>query len=213
MSSPFKPLALHAVVALFYGALLHLVWMGDPGVAAENHLMENLQAAALFGALLLASACLLLCRAHSGTYLDWGLAAFFFTALLRELEVKELGLPGWLTLLGSGTGKYVLLGVLWATVALLLLRNRRRLWADAVGCLRSPLGYYLLAALTFFLIGDVFDKKLLPLSRAEQVFWEEAAECLGTLWCLLGMVPWTAAAWRRCRAPGAGRSPAETDGR
>jgi hypothetical protein len=213
MLSFVKKPAIPAAVGLAYAALIHFAWQRDAQIAAENHLLENLQAATLFAALLLASACLLLCRAQPTAYLDWGLAVFFFTALLRELEVKQLGLPGWLTRCGSGTGKYLLLGTLWVTVVAVTVRNRRRLLADALACLRSPLGYYLLAALAFFLIGDVFDKKLLPLSRAEQIFWEEAAECLGTLWCLLGMVFWTAAAWRGCRSSGGDRMQAATGGK
>ncbi len=205
MSSVSKKLAIHAVVGLVYTALLYFAWLGDPIVAEENHLMENLQAGFLFGAVLLALVCLLLCRTHPTAYLDWGLAVCFLTALMRELELAELGLPEWVLLIGDGTGKHLLLSALWVTVAVATVRSRRRLWTDVLACLRSPLGYYLLATAAFYLFGDVFEKRLLPLSRGALEFGEEAAECLGTLWGLLGMLYWTAVSRRGCRLAGGDR--------
>jgi len=191
--SKSKLLAGHAVIGLVYVILLLLAWQADPGVADENRLLENLQAAALFLALVLSLVNLAPLRRQPPPYVAAGLAVLFLTLFLRELDVEKLDLPGVLTLLGSGTGRNLLLGLLWGAVLLGVAMNRHRLRDDTMAYVRSPLMYYLLAAATFYLVGEALDKKLLPLAKPVRVFWEETAECLAAFWCVLGMVVWTAA--------------------
>jgi hypothetical protein len=190
--SKSKLLAGHAVVCLAFVILLLLAWQADPGVADENRLLENLQAAALFLALALSLVNLAPLRRQPPPYIAAGLAVLFLSLFLRELDVEKLGLPDVLTFLGSGTGRNLLLGLLWGVVLLGVLRNRHRLKEDALAYLRSPLLYYLLAAAAFYLVGEAMDKKLLPLAKPVRVFWEETAECLAAFWCVLGTVVWTA---------------------
>jgi hypothetical protein len=191
----FKPklLAGHAVLGLAYVILLLLAWQADPGVAEENHLLENLQAAALFLALVLSLVNLAPLTRRPPPYIATGLAVLFLSLFLRELDVEKLGLPGLLTFLGSGTGRNLLLGLLWAVVLFSVARNRHRLKEDTLAYIHSPLLYYLLAAATFYLVGEAMDKKLLPLAKPTRVFWEETAECLAAFWSALGTAVWTAA--------------------
>lgn len=186
-------LAGHAVIGLIYVILLLLARQADPGVAEENRLLENLQASALFLALVLSLVNLAPLRRRPPPYVAAGLAVLFLTLLLRELDLEKLDLPGELTFLGSGTGRNLLLGLLWGAVLLGVARNRRRVKEDTLAYIRSPLMYYLLAAATFYVIGEALDKKMLPLAKPTRVFWEEAAECLAAFWCFLGTAVWTAA--------------------
>lgn len=181
----------HVVIGLIYVFFLLALWRADPGISAENRLMENLQAASLFLAIVLSLVNLAPIGRKPPAYVSAGMAVFFLTLFLREIEPKNLDLPAVLIALTSGTGKNVLLGMLWAGVLFSVVRNRQRLKQDALTVLRSPLIYYLLAAAAFYVIGEVLDKKLLPVANTQRVFWEEAAECLAALWCVLGMAVWT----------------------
>jgi hypothetical protein len=191
----FKPklLAGHAVLGLACVILLLLAWQADPGVAEENHLLENLQAAALFLALMLSLVNLAPLRRRPPPYIAAGLAVLFLTLLLRELDLEKFDLPDILTTLGSGTGRNLLLGLLCAVVLFSVARNRHRLKGDTLAYICSPLMYYLLAAATLYLVGEAMDKKLLPLAKPTRVFWEETAECLAAFWSVLGTAVWTAA--------------------
>lgn len=181
----------HAAIGLLYVVVLLALWRDDPGIAAENHLMENLQATGLFLALVICLVNLAPIRRKPPVYVTAGMAVFFLTLFLREFETKNLDLPAVLIALASGTGKNVLLGLLWVGALFGVARNRRRLIQDVVSYLRSPLFYYLLAGTVFYLAGEIFDKKLLPMSRPWMFFWEEATECLATLWLFLGASVWT----------------------
>jgi hypothetical protein len=191
--SKSKLLAGHAIIGLAFVILLLLAWQADPGVADENRLLENLQAAALFLALVLSLVNLAPLRRQPPPYVAAGLAVLFLSLLLRELDVEKLGLPGVLTFLWSGTGRNLLLGLLWGAVLLGVAMNRHRLKEDTLAYIRSPLLYYLLAAATFYFVGEALDKKLLPLAKPVSAFWEETAECLAAFWCVLGTAVWTAA--------------------
>lgn len=187
----------HVVIGLLYVLLLLAAYRADPGIAAENRLMENLQAASLFLALAFSLVNLAPLRRQPPAYVTVGMTVFFLTLFLREIEPEGFDLPAVLSALGSGTGKNLLLGLLWAGVLFSGAQNRQRLQQDAMAILRSPLVYYLLAAAVFYLLGEALDKKLLPLDRGQRIFWEEAAECLAALWCAMGTAVWTLANIRR----------------
>jgi len=190
-------LAGHVAIGLLYVFVLLTLWRGDPGIAAENHLMENLQAAGLFLAMLLSLANLAPLRRQPPSYIAAGLAVFFLSLLLREVAPEKLDLPGLVLALSSGTGKNVLLGLLWAGVFFAIVQNRQRLKQDIINYLRSPLFYYLLVGTFFYLAGEIFDKKLLILPKPQMLFWEEAFECLATFWLFLGTAVWTASNCRQ----------------
>lgn len=191
LSSRPAQLAGHVVIGLFYGGLLLSAWQADPGITTENGLMENLQAASLFLALVLCLVNLAPLRRKPPAHVAAALAVFFLTLFLREIELEGLDLPGILISLGSGAGKNVLLVVLWCAVLFGAARNRQRLKQDILAYMKSPLMYYLLAAAVFYLIGEALDKKLLPLAKPQRIFWEETAECLAALWCAMGTAVWT----------------------
>jgi hypothetical protein len=195
MSLTPKLLIIHVAVGLTCLLLLWSVWQVDPGVSSEGRLMENLQACALFISLVLAIISFTVFRKTVPPYVSGGLAVLFLTLFLRELDVKNIELPEILVALGSGLGKRLLLGLLWMVAVLAAVNNRWRLKTDILACLRSPSGHYLLAGAVFYLAGDIMDKKLLPLARPVSLFWEEAFECLATLWCVMGVSPPSGASW------------------
>jgi hypothetical protein len=200
MPSRLTLLVGHALIGLLYAGLLLSAWRTDPAIAAENRLMENLQAASLFLALALSLVNLAPLRRKPPPYVAASLAVFFLTLFLREVELAGLDLPAILISLGSGGGKKALLGLLWAAVLFGAVKNRHRLKQDILTFMQHPLMSYLLAAAVFYLIGDALDKKLLPLAKPQRLFWEETAECLAALWCALGTAAWTIGNSRRLPA-------------
>lgn len=204
MKSLPQKLAINASIGMAYVFLLYFLWQVHPDITGEDRLMENLQALSLFGSMALALVSLALFRRGFPPYVGGGLAVFFLSLLLRELDVEKLDLPAVVIALGSGPGKSLLLVLLWAAVLIAVVRNARRLMQDARDCLRSPLGYYLLGGAFFYLASEIFDKKMVPLAKPLSVFCEEMVECLATLCFVLGAAAWTAANRRRARS-GAGK--------
>jgi len=189
-------------LALLYGAFL--LWRSHPEIALENQFLENLQASFLLVAMV-AVALTVRRTEQVPPYLPLAFSVFFLTLLLREVDLEKLELPGLLVALGSGRGKYLLLGLFWAVVFCLVFRHRHRLAGDIATFFRSPLAGHLIAGTLLYLAADLFDKKIIPLDRALSLFAEEVLEALGTLSFATGAVAWAISGSRRrvdCRQEG-----------
>jgi len=141
-------------------------------VHGENALLENLQAFFLgLGTLLF----LVPNNANAANaFLNKAFALLCFSFLLRELDMERLGLPVAIAQLGSGTGRKVLLVLLWG----LLLHNYARNVHDKPGFLRSMLVSYkfklMLVVLALLAVSTVMDKEILPVEQPR--LYEELAE-------------------------------------
>lgn len=141
-------------------------------VHGENALLENLQA------FFLGSGTLLFLVPNNtnaaNAFLNKAFSLLCFSFLLRELDLERLGLPAVIAQLGSGTGRKVLLVLLWG----LLLHNYSRNVNDKPGFMRLMLFSYkfklMLVVLALLAVSAVMDKELLPVAQPR--LYEELAE-------------------------------------
>lgn len=177
-----------AMLLLLWGASLAL-----PGIGRENGPLESLQA--IFLAVTLAA---LLAKSPQWRLRPHALIGFFFcvsllSMLLRELEFDRFALPGWLISLGDGTGRDLLLGLLWLAVLVMAVRKRRQIGGWVWQGLRSPWGWTILLGGGFYLLGALFDQKVFPLPKPAQLFWEEALETVAAFFIGVGVLRWLTA--------------------
>lgn len=173
-----------AALIVYVTALLTL-WIEDESIAAENALMENLQACTLAIAAGLLLFPLVQSESAFGRFASWSLALVLVSMLLREVDVEHLGLPAWLTWWGSGTGRNLWLGCCFAGTAL-LLAVRWQVWS---GPLRnfafSTTGLLVSFGCGLYAASFPFDKHLSGFTAPTDQFCEEVAECGATLVFLL----------------------------
>lgn len=176
-----------AALLLYTGGLI-LYWRSDPGIAAENALMENLQAGALGLCFALMLAAVWVKKDFAERFFAAACALLFLAASLRELDVEKLPVPQLLILLGSGTGRTLLI----ALPALLLLAvgvRKRRVLAPAVReALRTPVFKVFLLGILLYASGGFFDHHVLGLPRSVDLFMEELCENAATFCLLAGSV-------------------------
>lgn len=174
--SSFNPELLHSIAV---GALLFVVNMvfaydvviyEHHHVHAENALLENLQAA--FLGLGVVTFLLTKARYHF-PILNHCLALLCFSFMLRELDVERLGLPRLIVLLGSGTGKYLLLGLLWLWVTGRFIRCMQEPGFTRT-LLASTQWHILLTVLGLLAVSTIMDREWLSLELSRLV--EELAE-------------------------------------
>lgn len=168
-----------AVILVGFFVIRHL-WLLEPGIAEENRLLEQGQVIFLAGA---AVVCLIRMAvgAAAKRFFPFGfLFLFFLTFLLREVDVEDFPLPDIVILLGSGTGRDIVLGAAWIIYLFLLVRRPLRLPATAHRFLTSRVGAYFTAGILFYLAAMPFDKNMLDLSQNALLFGEESLELAGT---------------------------------
>ncbi len=168
-----------------YGLLLGGLWLGNPDIAEENRLMENLQALFLLGGLACALCSALNRKSPFPAWIPWMLALFFLTLFLREIDLDRLDLPGWLISLGSGKGRNLMLGLGWLAGIGLLLRRRSILWPEILRYLHTPAFVLFVLGACCYVLSIPFDKRLFFSDRAINRFLEELTENFAT-WLLFG---------------------------
>lgn len=170
-----------AILLGFLAPLSLACWIGygqDPHLADENHLMENIEAVAL----------LLACLAHGwraskldrksvGFLLHAGLSLLMYSCLLRELVIRDFGVPG--TQFWPWT-EHVLRGIGWScwVIYLVAFASRvKRIWALRRQLLATPVIITAVCAAVLMASGWPFDKKKFEsLSAQDSGFMEELLE-------------------------------------
>lgn len=154
-------------------------------LSRENGLMEDLQAVLLAGAFALFLVKAIGERAEKGARLvAGGLALLMLNFVLREFDVRELALPGWLLLVFEPRVRNLWLGAAWAVAAALALRERRELWRAGLNWLGSPGGWLFIAGGFFYLSAKLFDSALFGLAVDDNQLMEELLE-VDAAWLLL----------------------------
>ncbi|MFP3983644.1 MAG: hypothetical protein ACLFV2_08150 [Desulfurivibrionaceae bacterium] len=179
-SGQWRSEALVAAVILagFFG--IWRLWLLDPGLAEENRLLEWGQVIFLVCA---AVVCLIRMAAGAATkrFFPFGfLFLFFINFVLREVDVEDFPLPDIVVLLGSGTGRNILLAVAWIAYLFLLIRRPLRLPATVHRFLTSRVGTYFTAGIICYLAAMPFDKSMIDLNQSALLFGEETLELAGT---------------------------------
>ncbi len=170
------------VMGVITGGLsgLWYLWLYNPAIADENHLLEWTQVFFL-------SAAMLVCLIRMGgedkgekTFPFGFLFLVFLSAILREVDVEDFPLPDPVILMGSGMGRDIMLTVAWLVYLFFLLRNYHRLPGISIQYLNSHAGRYFMAGTFCYLATISFDKNMLTLGPSISFFGEEALEVVAT---------------------------------
>lgn len=181
---------------LVYLGGLSILWIQDPAIANENHVMENLQAASLAIGVLVGSVALARSRSWSAQFIFMAMTLAMLVLFLREVDVEKLDLPFFLIALGSGTGRNLLMGGAAIALLVVFVRNYKALWPAVFALLRHECCLPVYLGICFYVLGEMFDKHIFAVSREYGYFFEELCENAATYFLVLGSI-WTARTVRR----------------
>jgi hypothetical protein len=151
---------------------------GNNSICEENYFIENLQAVLVITSCLVFLAYLVhMDKPYS--FILWSLSLLCFSFLLHELDVEKHDLPSFIVLLGSGTGRNIMLPVLWAFVAVQLLRDFSRLKKVIRDYLWSYSGIMLIICGGLLIAGSLFDHKIIVIDVFFRRCYEELFELNG----------------------------------
>jgi hypothetical protein len=164
-------------------------WVINSGMSqlhAENRLLENTQVILLA----LTTIAFLTHLLHTGKYHHlFALcgALFCFSSILRELDVETFAIPEILILLGSGTGKKVMLVSLWLFLTGYGVFNyqkiKPRCWRDLI-LENATLVIFLGGCL--LILGGLFDRRIIDVHHYQ--LYEELLETNGYLLIWVGAI-------------------------
>lgn len=181
----FRWLVIVGFLASYLGGLL-LLWLHEPGIARENGLMENLQAAALAGGMLICFIALFSSKQRDKRFILLSLVLVLLVFFLRELDVEDLDLPGLLITLGSGAGRDLLLGFAALVMLAVFIGNYQKLWPAVIRFLQHEACIPFYLGGLFYLAGGLFDKSFFDLRPVHELFFEEICENAATYFLILG---------------------------
>jgi hypothetical protein len=169
------------VTLLGYGLGLLLLWLAKPSIAAENALMENLQAGCLAIACILYLPCLIRPVPSIGRFACWSLFLVMLSMFLREVNVESLSVPSSVVWMGSGMGRNLILGTAFVATLVALARRPNESIGQLFEYAFSRIGALLFAGGFLYVSSLPFDKGALGLPYGFNQFCEEAVECGATL--------------------------------
>lgn len=179
-------LSLLVMVCLNILASYWVFYSGMSQLHAENNLLENIQVTLLVLTTVISLTHLL----HAGKYhhaFALFLALFCFSSILRELDVETFSIPEILILLGSGTGKHIMLASLWLSLTGYSVINYQKIkpqyWRDLI-LEKSTLVIFLGGWLLIF--GGLFDRRIIDVYHYQ--FYEELLETNGYLLIWVGAI-------------------------
>jgi len=182
-------IVLHSLLAMVCINVLAYYWVINFGMSqlhAENHLLENIQVTLLA----LTTIAFLTHLLHTGKYHHFFAlcgALFCFSSILRELDVETFDIPEILILLGSGTGKHIMLVSLWLFLTGYGVFNyqkiKPRCWRDLI-LENATLVIFLGGCLLIF--GGLYDQRIIDVHHRQ--FYEELLETNGYLLIWVGSI-------------------------
>jgi hypothetical protein len=164
--------------------LTYLIFIkGNSHVYQENELIENLQA------ILLTISCIVFLIyspfvERSLSLIPLSLSLLCFSFLLRELDVEDFAIPAFFRLIGSGTGRNVMLSVLWIFTITYMVFSSLPFRKIISSYLSSKSGVMLLICAGFLIAGALFDSGIIGLEYS--TFYEEFLELNGYYMLLMG---------------------------
>lgn len=176
-----KVVAATAGTLAVYGLGLLLIWFAKPSVAAENALMENLQAGCLAIACILFLPCLIRPVPSIGRFACWSLFLVMLSMFLREVNVETLSVPSSVAWMGSGVGRNLILGTAFAATLVALARRPNEYIGQVFEYAFGRIGALLFVGCVLYVSSLPFDKGAFGLSHGFNLFCEEAVECGATL--------------------------------
>lgn len=114
---------------------------------------------------------------------SFGLSLLSLTFLLRELNVEKYDIPLFLIMLGSGSGRKILLVSLWIILLILTFKYISVEKKKIEAFLFSTCGQLLMISALMLVLGAMMDKNVFSLQSLTSRFYEELLELLG--YCFL----------------------------
>ena len=186
----FRWRLIFALLVVYIGGL-SVLWVQNPGIARENGLMENFQAALLAGGTLISFGALLLPNHRHTRFVLMALMLMLLGCFLREVDLERLNLPAFLIVMGSGIGRNLLMGTAALAVLVTFVWNYRILKSVVIAFLRHEACIPFYLGLFFYLAGTLFDTGFFDITRESNYFLEEMCENIATYFLALGAI-WTA---------------------
>lgn len=145
-------------------------------MAQENGVLENAQVAfLLLSGLIFAVQSFSVDRAFR--FIPWMGAWLSPSIILRELDVEKLAVPQWMILIGSGTGRNLIMGIGWIVLGVLAVKSYSA-WKGHFGrIIRSRTAILVFAAVIMLFLGATLDHGIL--SDENGKLWEEILETIG----------------------------------
>lgn len=147
-------------ILLNTGSWLGLKYSGLEEITAENGPLEMLQVLFVCLAVLLYSLAAWKPQTPK-KQLYSAIALTFFTFLIRELDLRNLDLPGLLTHIASGTSEKAFIAAGLLGLLYLLIRYRMELIKNGFAYIPTLQGGLIVAGAVFMVAGAVFDKELI----------------------------------------------------
>ncbi len=148
---------------------------GAGELAQENGVLENTQVA-----LLLLSGLIFVVQSfrveRNLRFILWMGAWLSPSIILRELDIETLAIPQWVIMIGSGTGRNLIMGFGWIALCVIAIKSYSELKGSFGRIARSRMAIFMYSSAILLLLGSLFDHG----SMADQgKLWEEAFETIG----------------------------------
>ena len=173
-----------------------VLWVYAPPVINENQIFENIQVVfLLFGFSLFFYSFI---RSTPGSYgiLFVGLSLLYLSFGVRELELTEA--QTWIAVLTNPPVRNYWLAAAWAGSLILFFRNMKKTFGSFLTWIKESQGVFLIVGGIFYLVADLFDKKMFPLRFEEHMLVEESLELYATIFMAASAV--SSLVWARKQA-------------
>jgi len=151
----------------------------------ENGVLENIQVI-LLALTILVFAIQLYKRKDSHPVFSLAGAFLCIVFILRELDVEELDVPQIFILLGSGTGRNILMAALGILLAVYALKNQHSIRQFLPAFFFETSSLTILMGMLFLVFGGLFDKNIIETEYYQ--FFEEIFEVTGYFLIFAGAV-------------------------
>jgi hypothetical protein len=159
------------------------IWLGHPLVANENQVIEYMQVAFLVGGFLLFHYAFIKNRVNAYGTLYFSLSIFYLTFLARELEPEN---PSTIfAMIVNPPVRNYWLAIAWSIALVLFLRNVKAVLLAFRDWIKQKHGASIMVAGAFYLLADLFDKKVFAIGRETNLLLEESLEFNGTIFMAL----------------------------
>ena len=165
-------------------ALYEMFYAGDTSIHAENHFIENMQAAvcAMSMFCFLAAAFV---NGEKAKAIPLFFAVLSLAFILREVDVERLDVPEIFKTLGSGNGRNILISALFVGVFAAAFMSFKFYLGAVFKFVRTKAFHWGVAAAAVLVLSDIVERMQ---SVPHYEFWEETLELVGyTLFLIAGI--------------------------
>ncbi|MEO6183482.1 MAG: hypothetical protein ABIP71_10390, partial [Verrucomicrobiota bacterium] len=163
------------------------LWLGlksHPGISAENGPMENFQAACLGLGFLIWLVASFRTKNRAEQILLAGLALFYFSFLILEVDFRKFHAPI-LNTLFNGRIRDAWLGCLWLGAGIIFYKNANPAWKEFLDWLKNPCGILIIVSGAHWLASGLIDKSF---TARKELYHEELLEVNASLLMLLSSI-------------------------